>query len=249
MEVKNMQKAEERLENIEKRLARLEARMEVENLAGKYARWMAEGRFGEILEKLWSRRRDRTLEEGAFGVYSDTQLPLFGLDSYYNQRYGMPVPGKKNPEQRGRMTIVTFSSPDIAIDESGMTAAGSWMCVGNESRVWFDGDMSALPSVDAKPADKDGRRHAAFWVWQRYQAEFIQEDRQWKIWKMHIWDIFRCPYDEDWISYAGKRYADDEYMDSQIRFGDNPTHSVYPTTEHWQYAPDRTAPRWPDQFL
>ena len=249
MDEKRLEKIEQQLCSLEKKLKCHEDRIAVENLVGRYASWMAAGRFEDILHKLWSQRVDRTLEEGAFGVYSDTQLPLFGLDSFYNQRYGMAISGKSEPEKRGRMTIVTFTSPEITVAEDGDTAEGTWFSIGNESRVWFDGQMSGLPSVDSRAADEKGRRYAAFWVWQRYQVKFIREDNEWRIWKMHIWDIFRCPYEENWISYAVKRYDDDENMDSQIRFGDNPTHSIYPTTEHWQYSPDRKAPDWPDEFL
>lgn len=246
MDEDRVKRLEERLQAAEAKLWQCEARADIQNLMGRYALLMAAGRFEEILESLWSRRADRTLEEGAFGVYSDVQLPLFGLDSYYNQRYGMPLAGKPEPERRGRLTVMGLTSPALELAPGGNTAVGSWIASGHESRVWHEGAPANIPSVDAKEPDAKGRRFSAFWVWQKISVEFLLEEGGWRIWHMHLWDVFRCPFDRDWISYAEERFADDEMMDAQIRFGDNPTHSIYPTTKHWQYTPDALPPGWPD---
>lgn len=62
---------------------------------------------------------------------------------------------------------------------------------------------------------------------------------------MHVHEIFRCPFDENWISYAERRFADDEALDSQMRLGDNPMRAEYPTTSHWQYGPEEIATHTP----
>ena len=36
------------------------------------------------------------------------------------------------------------------------------------------------------------------WAWMKYGAIFKKEDGQWKIWHLHTYSIFMCPYDKCW---------------------------------------------------
>lgn len=225
-------------------LDELKSRAEIENVMGRYAALLTAGRYKEILEILWTHKPDRTIEEGAFGVYGDIRLPLFGMDTFYNQRYGMPLEGKPLPDNRGRLTTLSLSSPVIDVFLEKEEAVGSWMAVSTESRVWRDGEKSGLPYVDSNAGE--GQRHMAFWAAQRYHVIFRREEGKWVIVHLHIWDIFRAPYNMDWVEYSGRRHLDDEMMDAQMRFGDSPTHAIYPTTMHWQYTALSMPPGWKD---
>lgn len=230
--------------DMEQIAAEWKARMEIENLMGRYAALLTAGRCQDILEKLWTKEPDRTLEEGSLGVYGDARLPLFGMDTFYNQRYGMPLNGREQPDNRGRMTTLLLNSPVIDIYLNEGKAFGSYMAMGTETRVWRNGEESGIPYVDAHAKKED--RHMAFWFMQRYHVQFRCEHGSWRIVHMHIWDIFRTPYNMDWVEYAGIRHLDDEMMDAQMRFGDCPTHALYPTTKHWQYGPTELPPAWDD---
>lgn len=114
------------IEDIERRLAALEAETmvlkaerDVANLMGRFAFLQSSGRFEEILDDLWSQRRDRSIEEGPFGVYADALYPMFGVRAYYNQRYGMPVEGVPVQEKRGRLVLNALTSPVIQIAPDG----------------------------------------------------------------------------------------------------------------------------------
>ena len=58
------------------------------------------------------------------------------------------------------------------------------------------------------PFDENGFTNQDY-VWAKYGVEFICEDGQWMIWKMHIFPVFSYPYDSDWTldpAYKGFTY-------------------------------------------
>ena len=38
----------------------------------------------------------------------------------------------------------------------------------------------------------------SFWCYEKYGVDFIREDGAWKIWHMHVFYMFRSPYDSWW---------------------------------------------------
>lgn len=219
---------------------------EIENLMGRYAHLHSMGRDREILNTLFSSLETTTIEDGSSGVY-ELHGRIGGFKGYMSNFYGMPDDDNvEQTQEPGRLHAITLSSPFIQIAPDGKTATGYWMGQGVESRVFPDGQLSGIPSVDAKEPDSDGMRHSAFWIWNRYEVEFIREDGAWKIWHLHIYDIFRTPYDRDWVDYSKKdRMLDDEAWDTQVRCVPPATHATIPTKYHWQYHPEALPPTEP----
>lgn len=244
MDVNAIKHLEKSLEALKMENRRLQARQQIENLMGRYAHLHAAGRDREILETLWSRQGTATLEDRFSGVYQ-LHGRISSISDYYSKVYGMPRdPEVRVTQEPGRMIVDALTSPVIEIAGDGLTARGAWICTGHESRVVTE--PTGIPTVDAIEPDAQGRRFFAEWVWSRICADFALEDGEWRIRHMHIYDIMRCPFEQNWIAYAEQRCMDDMIRDGIQRF-DTPTmHADFPTAFHWQYGPDRLPPEWLD---
>lgn len=221
-------------------------RAEIENLIGRYCHLHSSGKDRLVLETLMSKSDSTTYEDGASGVY-ELHGRIGGIAGCFQKFFGMSDDASvKTTPEPGRMHGAALSSPVIEIAEDRMTAKGLWMSSGFESRVYPAGESSGIPSIDRRTPDSDGVRHACFWVWSRVAADFIREDGQWRIWHLHIYDIFRSPYDTDWVTYAkNDRCADDEAADAMVRCCVPCVHATLPTKFHWQYSSDTTMPDEP----
>lgn len=236
----------QRLQALEQQVSRLEAREQIQDVMGRFAFLQSTFQYREILDRLFSRRKDRSYEDGTSGVYTDDRFSPDLIFSFFRNRYGLPPNEGPADGLRGRLVVNALTSPVVEVAEDGRSAHGVWITCGHETAVYPAGTVSGFPSVDNSPPDRDGARHTAQWVWQKYSVHFILEDGAWRILHMHVYEIFRCPFGEDWVDYAKKRAQDDELLDAMIRFGSRPTHATFPTTRHWQYAPDALPPDFPE---
>lgn len=221
----------QRLEALETRWRRLEARQEIENLMGRYAQWHATGRDRKVLDSLWSKRDDASFEDRFSGVYL-RKGRVTGLEQYYEKVYGMPPEDSDGvTAEPGRMYIDALTSPVIEVAADLQTAKGSWITVGSESRVWPE---------EGGPGRPKGAW--AFWVWSRIHVDFRMEEGTWRIWHMHIYDLFRCPFEKNWMDYAKERSADEEGIDSFLRVDAPGLLPSYPSRNFWEYSPWRRMP-------
>ena len=254
------------VEKLTARVEDLEARAAIENLMGRFQYLHTASLDVEILDQLWSHRDDATFEDAYNGVYSGWRGQ--GIPDYFMEKYGMerymppmepgegmpPMPGGEGgpggpppgpmPEfppspprkKEGKLVIHTLTTPVIEI--SGDRAYGVWTSCGHESGAFTEGELSHIPRVDESEPNEFGERVLADWVWLKYGVHFIREQGVWKIWKMHIYDIFRCPFHEDWVTFSHRRLSEESAMDSGTRFGMSGTTPGGPTTFHWQYTTD-----------
>ena len=245
---------EERLDRLEKRLQRMEDRAAIENLMGRYQYLHTANHDLEIVDQFWSHREDAQIEEGFYGVYAGWQFQ--SVADFYSEKYGMdrytpprpanepegPVGPEFPPEaprkKAGKLVVHTMTTPVIEVAEDGQTAKGIWISAGHESGVFGPGELSGIPRIDNASPDEDGDRILADWVWLKYGVDFVKEGEEWKILRLHIYSIFRCPYDENWVAFS-KRYAEEEAdMDSLHRFGMSGTTPLKPSTGYWRYSPE-----------
>ena len=228
---------EEKLDALQRQVDQLQAlltrrtdREEIANLMGRYQYLFAAYRCTDILNELWSRDPDIHLEDGPSGVYLYDRN---GVGDYYRQRFGEG--SDPNP---GEMRMDTLTTPVIEVAADGRTAKGVWISTGHESAAFPDGTESGIPTVDSAAPDAYGNRVFAHWVWKKYAVDFIREANGWKIWHLHIYDVFRCPFDENWVTYSIRRDEDDAALDSRIRLDHGGITPENPTTFHWQYRTD-----------
>jgi len=139
---------------------------------------------------------------------------------------------------------------EVAAD--GRTAKGLWVSVGAE------GDAGELAYDDIGRPDRrvsgvhltsktpEGKRYQADWVWQKMAVDFIRRESGWKLWHLHIYDMFRCPYGEDWVTYSVKRPALNEAWAQERCFTPYGKPTGRGCLYHWEYRPDRFPPDRPE---
>lgn len=230
-----LQRLEQQSEAMRKQLTELRARAEISDLMGRYAVYYSAGCGRRIMEELWSRSEDISLEYGASGVF---QRRWQIMTYYVNEAYP------------GRLDTLAFSSPAIVVSDDGQSARGSWTAFGTETDA---GDLGPVPVTEESNRrvlfsgeTEDGRKYRAEVLLQRYEVEFCREDSGWKILRLHVVEFFRCPYDRDWVRYAEERFRTDGMWIEQLFTTPDPlpedSHGEnlpsLATTFHWQYTPD-----------
>lgn len=237
MENKGAEKSvEERILRLEEKAKQSEARIAIADLMGRYAFYCGADLKEKILTDLWTKSDEASLEYGASGVYKER----WKVETFYNKK---AVPGK--------MTTLSFSTPLLEVSQGGERARGLWMAFSTETDA---GDLGIAPPdrADGRRAllssiTPDGRRYRAEILLQKYDVDFVLEDGAWKILHLHVSEYFRCPYDKDWVRYAGERLMTDGMWLESLFESSKPlppqSHGENlpsgPSTEHWQYGPDR----------
>lgn len=224
-----------RLDALEQELARRRDREEIENLAARYQHYWTAGQGGRIVDELWARRaEDVSSEVGPSGVY----IGLERLASYYQKEAAA-----------GRLTVHTMTTPDIQVAGDGRTARGLWLSIGSESDA---GELGEHPPKTLQERllltsrDSQGRAYRAEWVWQKFAVDFLREDGRWKLWHLHVYELFRCPYQTDWVAFSSQRQALDGLRTDTLFTPDRlpppgaprEFNATEASTFHWQYAVD-----------
>ena len=224
-----------------RRMERLEARGEIENLLGEYLHLRMAGDGQAILERIWSRREDIRIEYGASGPYQSRSK----VATFY-QKDCLP----------GKFTLLQANTPVIRVAGDGRSARGLWMVLGTETDA---GDLGPEPPTDPNrrallsSQTPEGRAYTAEWTFLRLGADFLKEEAGWRLWHLHVYEIMRAPYDQDWVQYATKRFETDgmrldALFRSNLPFGEEePPENLATgaTTFHWQYTVDGLPPALP----
>ena len=221
---------------LELRLARLEARIELENLIGRYLHLRTAGEGERILNELWVDRRDSCIEVGASGKYHGTEK----VGTFY-QKDHLP----------GRFTLPLAVAPVIEVAEDLQSARGLWFVAGTETDA---GDLSGAAPEEITDERRQlfsshtegGEGYSAEWFFQKWGIDFVLEDGAWKILHLHAYEIMRTPQDQDWVRFASRRFETDgirldELFKSNLPFPEDkpPENLATGRTEyHWQYTTD-----------
>ncbi len=228
-----------RMEKLEKELAALRARTQIEDLGARYADMMLAGDSRKILEELWVSDGDIRFETGSSGVYEGERVRFF-----YDKE---AVPG--------RFIALQLTTPYIKTDEEARNARALWMVIGAECDA---GELGCIPPKDEmekallSSEDKNGKRYKAEWFWQRMEALLVQENGAWKIRSLHMREIFRTPYDKSWVEWADVRQLTDGLRTdalftpasaSEEELRPPEFNASYATTDHWQYRTDALPPK------
>lgn len=249
-----MDQTEKKLQVLEQKIAQLERHLEnqdsinaISNLMGRYAFYLSSGMRSHIVDKLWLQNDRVSVEYGASGVYKG----LWKVKTYYIKN---PVPGM--------LTTLSLSSPVIHISRDGQKARGLWTAFCTETDA---GDLGicAPDKEDSRRAllssiTRDGRRYRAEILLQKYDVIFEKEDEVWKILSLHVGEVFRCPYDRDWVLFSQERFdTDGIWLESLFETPMPLPESAHnenlpsgPTTWHWQYTtkniPENAAKLFPE---
>lgn len=238
-------------ENVLLRLDRLEARVEIENLMGWYQHYFSLRDTGAILERLWAEDQcGITLEDRFYGVYEgrDGAFPDGGMRAYYDSVMGFGSP----TDHPGKLMTYALTTQTLEVAADGQTAQGLWLAIGAE------GDAGELAYDDVGRPDRrvsgvhltsttpNGKHYQADWVWQKMAVHFLHRPQGWKIWRLHIYDVFRCPYGEDWVLFSQKRPVLNELWGAEHCFSPYGKPPGQGCSFHWEYSLDAQPPQRPE---
>ena len=167
----------ELLEELTRKLERLEAAQACRNLMGLYSYYHCAFRNKEYIE-LWAKRDDDLLVM-PWGEYKGFE----GIKACYLEDHGDRSDPEVYARHRGSVMIHEMDTEVLEVAADGRTAKGAWLTPGSETYVDRAGD---------------GKCHAE-WCWGKYAVDFIQEDGQWKFWHMRLYPLFRAEYGKSWV--------------------------------------------------
>lgn len=153
------------LAEITRRLNRLEAVTEIENIMGRYAFYHSAYR-DELIPALFADRDDLVVEM-PFGTFE-------GRDAATRVWAAAPM-GMPARDLTGEYVEHVLTTPVVEVARDGLTAKAAWMSPGAEAHHF---------------AWEEGNPLRAMWYWGRYSADFVVEGGVWKIWHLALSTTF-----------------------------------------------------------
>lgn len=167
----------------------------IENVMSKYAFLTYYKRFDEAIKNYWCQSAAEptlTTNDKKFVGYSAVYREIVEKGEE-NTRLDNEIMRKLFPEELadkkdseiwgvGTAMVHTISTPVIELSEDEKTAKGMFY------------SMGACTEIDPEKGPK------AYWVWEKYAVDFIQEEDGWKIWHMVIMTDFKTPVGQNWAS-------------------------------------------------
>ena len=231
-----------RLLMIEHRLAIQEDRQAIQNLMGRYQYLMTGGQNDVIAEELYAWDvPGNHCEYGPLGVFEGRNAVDFFLQVNKNL-----CRGNRDGTDDGTLEIHQLTTPVIEIAGDRKTAKGMWMSTGV---------IMTQPGETAADAGDKTDFGSFHWDTGKYAVDFIRTSEGWKIWHLHVLDLWNTPFGVDPVDNA--RTADpwttEEMIDayrSRAAAGEDVRPMGFPipdrpTTFHYSYCSDRPAPRMP----
>jgi hypothetical protein len=186
--------------SLEERAIRQDDYDEIENLMSRYQYLHWAGQYDEMADLFAKKTPGVKAEIADWGVYKGTE----GIKKLYQGLFKY-IDG----DRTGHMFLHTLTTPLIQVAGDGKTAKG----------VWFSPGAETL---------HDGENLQAYWSWWKYGADFTREDGKWMLWHLHIYGIFRTPYEKGWIEPSVPYF---KTLPAELK-------ADGPTTHHWIYRPD-----------
>ena len=216
---------------------RQQSRNDILNLMGRYQYYHTGGQMDRIGRELFANwLPDARCEYGPLGVFGpEKSLQFFdAMTQLFTGGTGACHPGLLELHQ--------ITTPVVEVAGDNRTAKGMWMSTG-----------AILMKND--PAAESG--HSFTWDTGKYAVDFINTDKGWRIWHLHVCDMWRADFEHDPVAHAGTldrgttREMIDEWNaraaagETVVPRGFLPIIPDGPTTFHYAYAADSVAPRQP----
>lgn len=161
---------EEQLKELRLAQARTQAYIDCCNVIGKYVCYHAADEQ-EKIASLFATKTEGCRIEMMSGVFEGDD----GIEAFFHSHPN----ADDDANRKGFLHIHMLTTPIVEVAADGESVMGSWYSPGVESNT-FGGTLNG------------------FWAWMKYGAIFKKEDGQWKIWHLHTYSIFMCPYDKCW---------------------------------------------------
>ncbi len=224
------------LEQMQSLLERQQSRTDIMNLMGRYQYYHTGGQMSRIGRELFAwQLPDARSEYGPLGVFGPEKSVAFfdAMSDLFTGGTGACFPGL--------LEIHQITTPVLEIAEDNKTAKGMWMSTG-----------AILMLHDA--SSETGRSFT--WDSGKYAVDFINTEEGWKIWHLHVCDLWRADFDRDPVANAeafhpGTTQAMIDEWNTRAAAGEvvhphgMPVIPDAPTTFHYAYARDSVAPSQP----
>jgi SnoaL-like domain len=202
---------------LEKRIERIEAVREIENLMSRYAFYHAASMHDKCLE-ISALDTPGVSAELPFGLYQGRA----GLERLY-----LGMLGRSDRDVAGRAGKLhqnTMTTSVVEVAEDGQTARGVWICPGHATdRYGEDGGLQGL------------------WRWVKYGCDFAKEPGGWKIWHLRVYGVFGTPYYTSWTDGDGSGPPPPPPLPSELA-PDRPAHPLWQYRTDAVYPNDPAPP-------
>jgi hypothetical protein len=180
---------------------------EVQNAMSRHAYYHGVGYHLQELKDIWVQEDGLYAATASFGQNHGYWVGMKRIKQYYgglnekNRKRNLELVSRLHPEVEntkenegvGSLIMHTLTTTIIEVAGDGKTAKGMWYSPGQVTEVGEDG----------KPV--------AMWMWEKYGADFVKQDGEWKLWHIHMYTDFAVPPGKSWIDPAAK---------SDFSFGD-----------------------------
>lgn len=204
---------------------RAKAIRDCNNLMGKFEFYFSDFRMKQLV-KLWANRPDCTLEV-PYGCYEG----IGGIKRCFLQDYGDRNDPNTQKYMEGTMMVHGCSTENIIVANDLQTVRAAYISNGIETF--------------GKGIQLKDYRNKALWRYAKYGVDFILEDGQWKIWHLHVYQLFETPWETCWTEaqpYAG-------YPIRPTHIDREPIRPIYQWTMTTKYPHDEPLPPKPyDKF-
>ena len=228
------------MEEMQRLLERQQSRTDIMNLMGRSQYYHTGGQMSRIGRELFAWwLPDARCESGPLGVFgAKKSLEFFdAMTELFTGGTGACHPGL--------LEIHQITTPVLEVAEDNQTAKGMWMSTG------------AILMLHDEGAD-EGRSFT--WDSGKYAVDFIRTKQGWRVWHLHVCDLWRTDFDRDPVANAAPmdRGTTQEMIDAwnaRAAAGETvhphgmPIIPDGPTTFHYAYASDSIAPQQPEPPL
>lgn len=190
--------------SLEQKVQRALDYLEIQNVMAKHVFYYSAQRQQDELDNIWAKK----VPDIAYGHNDGCHVGRESVTRYYaeaskrmrqkklefmSQLYP-DIENMPDNEGVGDYVVHTLTTPCIEVAADGQTAKGLWYA----------------PSLCAEPGE-DGKLVAVN-IWEKYGADFIKEDGEWKIWHLRAFVDFMLPLGPDWGDninrFPGRTVAD-----------------------------------------
>lgn len=210
-----LKQLEETNEIYQKKIERLDAIQEIQNLMGRYV-WEHEvQKDPEFIDTKFANNPDISWEVAHMGLYSGREAVKEILDQH-GPRGESIAPGT--------LFIHTLTTPVIEIAEDGQTAKGVWKSPGAETIT-----------------DPQTGKLRGMWAWTKYACDFIKEEGKWKILHYHVYRIFMTPADMNYTDEYESKFMSKAMVgagDSAAQVSPNRQPTTYDNPFTTTYVPE-----------
>jgi len=165
---------------LERRLARMEAIHDIQNVLGYYEEYQSALQFDLVVPLFALDEPDVRWEPGpgAWIGAADVRAALMAQQHQEGNAQWAKI-------HAGEMHVHGLQTPIIVIADDGRTAKATFDSSGLET----------LSGIGHKP---DAR-----WAWLRYGVDFIDTPQGWKIWHLHVYGLIFSPFAKSWVDAPG----------------------------------------------